>query len=59
MASQPLEDPVSGDNVGFDERLEVNDYQLEVMFQAFDAADTPDTYDYDNLPWELLIMRNY
>lgn len=44
---------------GFDERLEVKDYHLRMMFQVFDAASTPDNYDYDNLPWELSIMKNY
>ena len=44
---------------GYDERLEVEDYRLRVLFQAFDAADMPDSYDYNELPWELSIMSNY
>jgi len=44
---------------GFDEKLEVQDYRLQVLFQAFDASNVPDTYDYNNLPWELSLMKNY
>ena len=44
---------------GFDERLEIEDYRLQLLFQAFDASHTPDSYDYNELPWELSIMRNY
>jgi len=44
---------------GYDQKLEIDDYHLDLLFQAFDAADTLDSYDYDALPWELLLMRNY
>jgi len=44
---------------GFDERLEVKDYRLQILFQAFDAEGVPDTYDYNMLPWELNVMQNY
>lgn len=44
---------------GHDEYLEVEDYRLQVLYQAFDADDTPADYDYDELPWELSVMRNY
>jgi hypothetical protein len=30
-----------------------------MLFQAFDASGTPDGYDYDELPWELSLMRNH
>ena len=43
---------------GFDERLEIKDYRLKILFQAFDANGTPDTYDYNMLPWELNVMQN-
>jgi hypothetical protein len=59
--SQTLYDQISHPELirsGFDQRLEVKDYHLKMMFQAFDAANTPDSYDYDNLPWELSIMKN-
>ncbi|NQT16232.1 MAG: hypothetical protein HQ582_25970 [Planctomycetes bacterium] len=44
---------------GFDERLEIKDYRMRILFQAFDADRTPDTYDYNMLPWELNVMQNY
>jgi glycosyl hydrolase family 62 len=44
---------------GFDERLEIEDNRLRILFQAFDADSVPDTYDYNLLPWELSVMRNY
>ncbi len=44
---------------GFDERLEIKDFRLQVLIQAFDAAKTPDSYDYNLLPWELSVMKNY
>lgn len=44
---------------GFDERLEIEDYRLKILFQAFDADGTPDAYDYNMLPWELIVMQNY
>ena len=43
---------------GFDERLEIKDYRLRILFQAFDAEGIPDTYDYNVLPWELNVMQN-
>ena len=42
---------------GCDQRLEIDDYRLTFLFQAFDASHTPDTYNYDKLPWSLYIMR--
>jgi hypothetical protein len=44
---------------GYDERLAIKDYHLRLLFQAFDAENTPDHYDYNELPWELLLMWNY
>lgn len=44
---------------GYDQRLTIDDYRLEILFQAFDADETPDDYDYNLLPWELAVMRNY
>jgi hypothetical protein len=60
--SQTLDDQISHPELirsGFDERLEVKGFRLQIMFQAFDAAQTPDNYDYDKLPWKLSIMKNY
>ena len=44
---------------GYDERLEIDDYRLQLVIQAFDAAGMSSDYDYDFLPWVLFVMRNY
>jgi len=44
---------------GYNQRLEIEDYNLQLLFQAFDAENIGDGYDYDELPWELAIMKNY
>jgi len=44
---------------GYNQRLEIDDYKLSMVFQAFDASGIPDTFDYDLLPWSLWLARNY
>lgn len=44
---------------GCNQRLEIKDYHLDMIFQAFDASDTPEDYDYDMLPWQLWRAQNY
>lgn len=44
---------------GYDEKLEIDDYNLDLLFQAFDAEGVGPDFDYNMLPWELAIMRNY
>ena len=44
---------------GNNERMEIEDFRLQVLFQAFDASGTPDSYDYHSLPWSLFLMRNF
>lgn len=44
---------------GYNQRLEIEDFNLQLLFQAFDAENIGDDYDYDELPWELAVMRNY
>jgi hypothetical protein len=44
---------------GNDQRMEIEDFRLRMIFQAFDASSTPDDYDYHKLPWEIYIMRNH
>jgi endo-1,4-beta-xylanase len=44
---------------GYDQNLEIEDYNLQLLFQAFDAENIGDDYDYNELPWELMLMRNY
>lgn len=44
---------------GYDQKLEIDDLNIEILFQSFDGSDTPDDYNYNELPWELAVMRNY
>ena len=44
---------------GYDERLEIEDFNLQLLFQAFDADGIGSDFKYDFLPWELAIMKNY
>jgi endo-1,4-beta-xylanase len=44
---------------GNNQRLEIDNYKLQLVFQAFDASQTPDDYDYDMLPWSLWLARNH
>jgi hypothetical protein len=39
--------------------MELDHFNLQLVFQAFDADHTPDDFNYDDLPWEIAIMRNY
>jgi endo-1,4-beta-xylanase len=43
---------------GYDQKLEIEDYNLQLLFQAFDADTTGPEYDYNYLPWKLILMRN-
>lgn len=44
---------------GIDQRMEIPDLRLQLVFQAFDADGMPPTYDYHVLPWRIMVMRNY
>lgn len=44
---------------GYDQKLEIEDYNLDLLFQAFDAENMGSDYDYNFLPWELMVMKNY
>ncbi len=44
---------------GYDQKLEIEDYNLDLLFQAFDSSDIGTDFDYNDLPWEMAIMRNY
>ncbi|MEN8250872.1 MAG: non-reducing end alpha-L-arabinofuranosidase family hydrolase, partial [Bacteroidota bacterium] len=44
---------------GYDQRLEIEDYNLQLLFQSFDADGMGPEYDYNDLPYELAIMKNY
>ena len=42
---------------GYDQKLEIEDYNLTMLFQTFDGSGIPDTYNYNELPWELVLMK--
>ncbi len=44
---------------GYNQKLEIENFNLRILFQSFDGSKTPDGYDYNELPWELAVMRNY
>jgi len=44
---------------GYDQRLEIEDFNIQMVFQSFDGSHVPNGYDYNELPWELAVMRNY
>lgn len=43
----------------YDQHFEIPDLNFVLLFQGFDAKQTPDNFIYDDLPWELALMRNY
>jgi endo-1,4-beta-xylanase len=43
---------------GYNQRLEIKDYDLQILFQTFDGTKISDIYDYDELPWELVVIKN-
>lgn len=43
---------------GYNQKMEIEDFNLQLLFQAFDAGGVGDDYVYDDLPWELAVMRN-
>lgn len=54
--------PVSHPEVirsGYNQRLELDDFRLEVLFQTFDAREVETNYNYHSLPWRLMLMRNF
>lgn len=44
---------------GYNQKLEIEDYKLRMLFQTFDGSIIPDSYNYNELPWELALMKNY
>ena len=44
---------------GYNQNLEIDDYNLQMIFQAFDADTVGTDYDYNYLPWSLRLMQNY
>jgi endo-1,4-beta-xylanase len=43
---------------GYDQELVIADYNLSMIFQTFDGSAVPDSYNYNDLPWELILMKN-
>ncbi len=44
---------------GYDQKLEIDDLDnIKMLFQSFDSSETPDSYDYNELPWEMAVMGN-
>ncbi|MEN8202673.1 MAG: non-reducing end alpha-L-arabinofuranosidase family hydrolase [Bacteroidota bacterium] len=44
---------------GCNQKMEIEDYKLRLFFQSFDGTQIPDTYNYNELPWKLMLMKNY
>lgn len=44
---------------GHDQRLEIDSYNMQMIFQSFDGSQIPDDFHYNELPWELYMMKNY
>ena len=44
---------------GYNQKLEIEDYNFTMLFQTFDGSHFTDTYKYDELPWKLILMKNY
>lgn len=44
---------------GNNQRMEIEDFRLQLVFQAFDAEGVPPNYDYQTLPWRLWLARNF
>ena len=43
---------------GYNQKMEIADWHLALLYQAFDARGVGADYVYDDLPWELAVMRN-
>jgi hypothetical protein len=43
---------------GYNQKLEIENYNVQMLIQAFDADSTGTDYDYNYLPWKLVLMRN-
>ncbi|MEN8202672.1 MAG: non-reducing end alpha-L-arabinofuranosidase family hydrolase [Bacteroidota bacterium] len=44
---------------GYSQKLEIEDFNLQLLFQAFDADQMGPEYEYNYLPWKLVSMQNY
>ncbi|HDS07373.1 MAG TPA: hypothetical protein ENO05_07070 [Bacteroides sp.] len=44
---------------GYDQRLEIDDFRLTMVFQSFNGSTVTGNDHYNALPWELAVMKNY
>jgi endo-1,4-beta-xylanase len=44
---------------GYDQRLEIESFKMKMLFQTFDGSVVPDNYNYNALPWRLMLMNNF
>ncbi|MBD3288987.1 hypothetical protein GF337_09305 [candidate division KSB1 bacterium] len=44
---------------GYNQKLEIDDYRFRILFEGMDGSKIPDSYNYNELPWELVLMKNY
>lgn len=44
---------------GVDQRMQIDDFKIRSLFQAFDSSKVSQDLGYNELPWELAIMKNY
>lgn len=42
---------------GYNQKLEIDSFYVQMLYQSFDAKHIPDTYNYNELPWELSLMK--
>jgi len=44
---------------GYNQKLEITDFNITMLMQSFDGSAFSDNYYYSELPWELAIVTNY
>lgn len=44
---------------GYNQKLEIEDFKLKLLYQSFDGSKFSDKYDYNELPYKILLMKNY
>lgn len=42
---------------GYNQKLEIESLDVQMLYQSFDATNIPDTYNYNELPWKLSLMK--
>jgi len=44
---------------GYDQKLEIESFDIDMIFQSFDGSVWPVDYNYNELPWVLSVMKNH